>query len=99
MRKRSFAVLVTGSVSYTSEVAPPSTLSPEYKRPPNALPEKPTAETLADQDPPLLSTTIGQRIVFADVVQTGRLAAEQDQDCPGAREIAAFAAEVARIGA
>lgn len=58
-----------------------------------------TAETLADHDPPLLSTTIGQRIVFADVVQTGRLAAEQDEDCPGAREIAALAAEVARIGA
>ena len=37
-----------------------------------------TAETLADHDPPLLSTTIGQRIVFADVVQTGRLAAEQE---------------------
>jgi chromosome partitioning protein len=47
----------------------------------------------------LLSTTIGQRIVFADVVQTGRLAAEQDEDCPGAREIEALAAEVARIGA
>src|SRR3546814_3126058 len=31
-----------------------------------------TAETLADHDPPLLATTIGQRIVFADVVQTGR---------------------------
>jgi hypothetical protein len=58
-----------------------------------------TAETLADHDPPLLSTTIGQRIVFADVVQTGRLAAEQDEDCPGAREIEALAAEVARIGA
>ena len=58
-----------------------------------------TAETLADHDPPLLSTTIGQRIVFADVVQTGRLAAEQDENCPGAREIAALAAEVARIGA
>ena len=58
-----------------------------------------TAETLADHDPPLLSTTIGQRIVFADVVQTGRLAAEQDENCPGAREIAAPAAEVARIGA
>ncbi|HWJ74226.1 MAG TPA: ParA family partition ATPase [Kaistia sp.] len=54
-----------------------------------------TAETLADHDPPLLATTIGQRIVFADVLQTGRLAAEQDEDCPGAREIAALAAEVA----
>jgi len=40
-----------------------------------------------------------QRIVFADVVQTGRIAAEQDEDSPGAREVAAFAAEVARLGA
>lgn len=52
-----------------------------------------------DHDPPLLATTIGQRIVFADVVQTGRIAAEQDQDCPGAREITALAAEILRIGA
>ncbi|MEN2975982.1 ParA family partition ATPase [Tistrella bauzanensis] len=58
-----------------------------------------TAETLADHDPPLLATTIGQRIVFADAVRTGRLAAEQDENCPGAREIGALAAEVARIGA
>lgn len=58
-----------------------------------------TAETLADHDPPLLATTIGQRVVFADVVQTGRLVAEHDEACHAAREIAALAAEVARIGA
>jgi chromosome partitioning protein len=58
-----------------------------------------TAETLADHDPPLLATTIGQRTVFAEVVQTGRLAAEQDENCPGAREIALLAAEIAGIGA
>src|SRR3546814_13404343 len=46
-----------------------------------------TAETLADHDPPPLLTTIGQRIAFADVVQTGRLAAEQDDPSPAAREI------------
>ncbi len=57
-----------------------------------------TAETLADHDPPLLATTIGQRIVFADAVQTGRIAAEQDEHCPGAREIATLAAEILRIG-
>src|SRR3546814_10217414 len=53
-----------------------------------------TAETLADHDPPPLLTTIGQRIAFADVVQTGRLAAEQDDASPAAREITALAAEV-----
>ncbi|MDW5318207.1 ParA family partition ATPase [Rhizobium sp. PL01] len=56
-----------------------------------------TAETLADHDPPPLLTTIGQRIAFADVIQTGRLAAEQDDTSPAAREIAALAEEVARI--
>ena len=58
-----------------------------------------TAETLVEHDPPPLLTTIGQRIAFADVVQTGRLAAEQDDTSPAAREIAALAAEVTRIGA
>ncbi|EQB33734.1 MULTISPECIES: ParA family partition ATPase [Sphingomonadales] len=58
-----------------------------------------TTETLADHEPPLLSATIGQRIVFADALQTGRLAAEQDEACPGAREITRLAADVARIGA
>ena len=48
--------------------------------------------------PPPLLTTIGQRIAFADVVQTGRLAAEQDDLSPAALEIAALAAEVMRIG-
>lgn len=58
-----------------------------------------TAETLAEHDPPLLATTIGQRVAFADVMQTGRVVAEHDEDCQAAREIAALATEVARIGA
>ena len=57
-----------------------------------------TAETLADHDPPLLGTTIGQRVVFADAAQTGRLASDIDRQSPAAREIAALAAEVARLG-
>ena len=57
-----------------------------------------TAETLADHDPPPLATTIGQRIVFADAMQTGRLAVEQDEGSSAAREIAALATEVARFG-
>lgn len=57
-----------------------------------------TAETLADHDPPVLGSTIGQRIVFADAAQTGRLASEIAGDGPAAREITALAAEVLRLG-
>ncbi|MCW8143040.1 AAA family ATPase [Agrobacterium tumefaciens] len=57
-----------------------------------------TAETLADHDPPVLATTIGQRVVFADAAQTGRLASEIDADSPAAREISALASEIDRLG-
>jgi chromosome partitioning protein len=57
-----------------------------------------TAETLADHDPPLLAATVGQRVVFADAAQTGRLALDIDRQSPAAREIAALAAEVGRLG-
>jgi chromosome partitioning protein len=57
-----------------------------------------TAETLADHDPPVLASTIGQRVVFADAAQTGRLALDIDPRSPAAREIAALAAEVERLG-
>jgi len=57
-----------------------------------------TAETLADHDPPVLATTIGQRVVFADAAQTGRLASDIDRQSPAAREITALAAEIARLG-
>ncbi|SIT13605.1 ParA family partition ATPase [Insolitispirillum peregrinum] len=56
-----------------------------------------TAETLADHDPPVLATTIGQRVVFADAAQSGRLASEIDPDSPAAREIVALAAEIGRL--
>ena len=56
-----------------------------------------TAETLADQDPPVLATTIGQRVAFADAARSGRLVFETDEDSPAAREIAMFATEVGRI--
>lgn len=56
-----------------------------------------TAETLADHDPPLLAATVGQRVVFADAAQSGRLASEIDADSPAAREIAALAAEIGRL--
>ncbi|MBL8577898.1 MAG: AAA family ATPase [Mesorhizobium sp.] len=56
-----------------------------------------TAETLTDHDPPLLAATIGQRVVFADAAQSGRLASEIDAASPAAREIAALAAEIGRL--
>ncbi len=57
-----------------------------------------TAETLVDHDPPLLAATVGQRVVFADAAQTGRLASDIDRQSPAAREIAALAGEVVRLG-
>ncbi|MDZ4692632.1 MULTISPECIES: ParA family partition ATPase [Alphaproteobacteria] len=56
-----------------------------------------TAETLADHDPPLLASRIGQRVAFADTAQTGRLVFEVDEDGPAAREIAALTAEIGSI--
>lgn len=56
-----------------------------------------TASALVDHDPPLLSSTVGQRVVFADAAQTGRLVSEIAEHGPAAREIAALAAEVGRI--
>ena len=56
-----------------------------------------TAETLADHDPPVLAAPIGQRIVFADAAQSGRLASEIDSSSPAAREIAAVASEIRRL--
>ena len=56
-----------------------------------------TAETLADHDPPVLPTTIGQRIAYAAAAQTGRLAVELDEATSAAREIAALADELLRL--
>ena len=52
-----------------------------------------TAEALADQQPPVLATRIGQRIAFADAARTGRLVGELDAGSAAAREITALAAE------
>jgi chromosome partitioning protein len=56
-----------------------------------------TAETLADHDPQALAATVGQRVVFADAAQSGRLASEIDDDSPAAREIAVLVAEIDRL--
>ena len=57
-----------------------------------------TAETLADHDPPVLTSAIGQRVVFADAAQSGRLASEIDRRSPAAREIAALTTEIEGLG-
>jgi chromosome partitioning protein len=56
-----------------------------------------TAEALADHNPPVLASTIGQRVTFADAAQLGRLVFEIAEHGLAAREIAALAAEIARI--
>jgi len=56
-----------------------------------------TAGALADHDPPLLAAMIGQRVLFAEAAQTGRLVSDIDETSPAAREIAALAAEVGSI--
>jgi chromosome partitioning protein len=57
-----------------------------------------TAETLADHEPPALASAIGQRTAFAVAAQSGRLVCELDDGTPAAREIAALADEIGRIG-
>lgn len=57
-----------------------------------------TADTLADHDPPVLTSTIGQRIAFAASAQSGRLVFEHDDAAPAAREIAALTAEIDGLG-
>lgn len=53
-----------------------------------------TAAALADHDPPMLATTIGQRVLFAEGARSGRLASEIDGASRAAREIAALAVEI-----
>ena len=56
-----------------------------------------TADGLADHDPPVLASRIGQRVAFADAARTGRLVSDIDATSPAAREIVALAAEVDRV--
>jgi chromosome partitioning protein len=55
------------------------------------------ARALANSDPPVLTSCIGQRAVLAEAVLTGRLAFELAHSTAAVREIAALAAEVERI--
>ena len=52
---------------------------------------------LNDERIPVLATEVRQRIVFAESVAAGRLAAELEPGGAGAREIAALAAEVSEL--
>ena len=56
-----------------------------------------TAAGLADHDPPVLASRIGQRVAFADAARTGRLVFDIDSASHAAREVAALAAEVDRV--
>lgn len=56
-----------------------------------------TTESLADHDPPLLPQHVGQRVIFADAMRTGRLVHELDAGGPAAREIAALASAIERL--
>ena len=56
-----------------------------------------TADLLVDHDPPVLGSTIGQRVGFADAARSGRLVGEIDDDGPAAREIASLTAEIERL--
>jgi len=53
-----------------------------------------TADALADHDPPLLCSRIGQRVVFAEAARLGQLAHEIDPGGLAAAEIAALANEI-----
>ncbi|MBD3817414.1 ParA family partition ATPase [Brevundimonas diminuta] len=58
---------------------------------------KETGQALAAHEPPALSVRVGQRVVFAQAMQSGRLVFEVDARAPAAREIAALAAAIARL--
>jgi chromosome partitioning protein len=56
-----------------------------------------TAAALADHEPPVLASRIGQRVIFADAARTGRLAGELEAVGPATREIIALTAEVGAL--
>ena len=56
-----------------------------------------TAETLADHNPPVFTSTVGQRVTFADAARSGRLVSEINERSPAAREITALCIEIGRI--
>jgi chromosome partitioning protein len=61
---------------------------------PRSIIARETSAALADQDPPLLPSAIGQRVAFAEAMQHGRLVHELEQAGAAARDIAWLAADV-----
>lgn len=53
---------------------------------------------LADHDPPMLTSTVGQRVAFAAAIQTGDLVSQQERSIAAAREIAELADEIDQLG-
>lgn len=53
-----------------------------------------TAEALADHDPPVLASRVGQRVAFADTARAGRLVHEVPAGLIAAQEIAKVVAEI-----
>jgi chromosome partitioning protein len=64
---------------------------------PRTVSTRETAEALANHEPPLLASRVGQRVVFADAARTGRLVSEVQRSARAAREITALAVEIERI--
>ena len=56
-----------------------------------------TAAALAEQQPPMLRSRIGQRVAFADAASSGRLVDEADQAELAAQEISAFGDAVREV--
>ena len=56
-----------------------------------------TANSLADHDPPLLASRIGQRIAFADAARTGKLVCDDAPTGDAARDIARLAEEIGAL--
>ena len=56
-----------------------------------------TADSLRDHNPPLLVEHVGQRVIFADAMRTGRVAGEIDADGIANREIIALADAIERL--
>jgi chromosome partitioning protein len=56
-----------------------------------------TADMLANYEPPVLASRVGQRVVFANAARTGRLVSEVPRSQQAARGIVALAAEIERI--
>src|SRR3546814_16829710 len=56
-----------------------------------------TAESMAENDPPLLAHHVGQRLVFADALQPGATVSDSDRERAAARELPARPAETEAI--